>query len=279
VPGSDPTHGLRRYPRDLLKSPEDIRDATLAVARGAGTVTAPRGHAAFTADSGSGGFAGILGHGGGVLVLLLAAAFGWGALHALSPGHGKSMVAAYLVGTRGSVRDAVALGATVTVAHTAGVIALGLVALSLSAWILPEHLYPWLNLAAGLLVVGVGLRVLRGRLRHAREHHHHHHHHHGRSSILALGASAGLIPCPTALVVLLGAISQHRVGLGLILIVAFSAGLAATLTGLGIAVVHASRALARLRAPQRLAGSLSAASAGLIVIVGAVLTAQAVPQL
>jgi ABC-type nickel/cobalt efflux system permease component RcnA len=280
VPGSDPTHELRRYPRDLLKSPEDIRDARLAVSRGTGTVTAPGGRAAFSSDSGSGGFAGILDHGGGVLVLLLAAAFGWGALHALSPGHGKSMVAAYLVGTRGSVRDAVALGATVTVAHTAGVIALGLVALSLSAWILPEDLYPWLNLVAGLLVVGVGLRVLRSRLRHTRAHHHHHHHHrHPKGSILALGASAGLIPCPTALVVLLGAISQHRVELGLILIVAFSMGLAATLTGLGVAVVHASRALARLRVPGRLAGSLSAASAALIVIVGAVLTAQAVPQL
>jgi nickel/cobalt transporter (NicO) family protein len=247
-------------------------------------VTAPDGRKAFTSDSGSGGFAGILDHGGGVLVLLLAAAFGWGALHALSPGHGKSMVAAYLVGTRGSVRDAVVLGTTVTVTHTAGVIALGFVALGLSAWILPEHLYPWLNLVAGLMVVGVGLRVLRSRLRHARAHHHHHdhghdHHHHARGSILALGASAGLIPCPTALVVLLGAISQHRVGLGLVLIVAFSAGLAATLTGLGIAVVHASRALARLRVPGRLAGSVSAASAGLIVLIGAVLTAQAVPQL
>jgi ABC-type nickel/cobalt efflux system permease component RcnA len=156
------------------------------------------------------------------------------------------------------------------------VIALGFVALGLSAWILPEDLYPWLNLVAGLMVVGVGLRVLRSRLRHT---HHHHHHHPPKGSILALGASAGLIPCPTALVVLLGAISQHRVGLGLVLIVAFSAGLAATLTGLGIAVVHASRALTRLRVPGRLAGSVSAASAGLIVLVGTVLTAQAVPQL
>jgi ABC-type nickel/cobalt efflux system permease component RcnA len=277
VPASDPTRELRRYPRDLLKSPEDVRDARLAVARGAGTVAAPDGRRAFASDSGSGGFAGILDHSGGVLVLLLAAAFGWGALHALSPGHGKSMVAAYLVGTRGSVRDALLLGGTVTVAHTAGVFALGFVALALSAWILPEHLYPWLNLVAGLMVVGVGLRVLRGRLRHV--HHHHHHHHHHRGSILALGASAGLIPCPTALVVLLGAIAQHRVGLGLVLIVAFSAGLATTLTGLGIAVVHASRALARLRVPGRLAGSVSAASAALIVVVGTVLTAQAVPHL
>jgi ABC-type nickel/cobalt efflux system permease component RcnA len=294
VPASDPTRELRHYPRDLLKSPEDVRDARLVVAVGAGTVVAPDGRKAFTSDSGSGGFAGILDHGGGVLVLLLAAAFGWGALHALSPGHGKSMVAAYLVGTRGSVRDAVLLGTTVTVTHTAGVFALGFVALALSALILPEHLYPWLNLASGLMVVGVGLRVLRSRLRHTHAHHHHHDHahgdgdaaghghgghDHGRGSILALGASAGLIPCPTALVVLLGAISQHRVGLGLVLIVAFSAGLAATLTGLGIAVVHASRALSRLRVPGRLAGSVSAASAGLIVLVGTVLTAQAVPQL
>lgn len=288
VPASDPTRELRHYPRDLLKSPEDVRDARLLVARGAGTVAAPGGRRAFTSDSGSGGFAGILDRGGGVLVLLLAAAFGWGALHALSPGHGKSMVAAYLVGTRGSVRDAVLLGTTVTVTHTAGVIALGFVALGLSAWILPEHLYPWLNLVAGLMVVTVGLQVLRGRLKHAHAHRHGQHHHHhghdhdhaaGRRSILALGASAGLIPCPTALVVLLGAISQHRVGLGLVLIVAFSAGLATTLTGLGIAVVHASRALARLRVPGRFAGSVSAASAGLIVLVGAVLTAQAVPNL
>jgi ABC-type nickel/cobalt efflux system permease component RcnA len=287
VPGSDPTRELRHYPRDLLSSPADIRDASLTVAAGSGTVAAPDGRSGFKTGEGSAGFAGLLEHDGGVLILLLAAAFGWGALHALSPGHGKSMVAAYLVGTRGSVRDAVALGATVTVAHTAGVIALGLVALLLSAWILPEDLYPWLNLVAGLLVVGVGVRVLRMRLRsreHAHRHHHDHGHHHhhphsDRRSILALGASAGLIPCPTALVVLLGAISQHRVGLGLVLIVAFSAGLAATLTGLGIAVVHASRALSRFNVSGRLAGSASAVSAALIVVVGAALTLQAVPQL
>ena len=100
-----------------------------------------------------------------MLVLLLLAAFGWGAVHALSPGHGKAMVAAYLVGTRGSTRDAILLGATVTVTHTAGVVALGVVALGLSAWILPEQLYPWLTLVSGLLVVGVGAAVLRGRLR------------------------------------------------------------------------------------------------------------------
>ncbi len=283
VPAADPTGGLRRYPKDLLHSPADIRTARLRVTPGTGTLTAPGAAPVAVGGRGSGGFAGLLDDGRGVIVLLLAAAFGWGALHALSPGHGKSMVAAYLVGTRGSVRDAIVLGATVTVAHTAGVIALGVIALALSQWILPEDLYPWLNLVAGLLVVSVGVQVLRKRMRkvahhHAHEHGHDHHHEH-KGSILALGASAGLIPCPSALVVLLGAISQHRLALGLVLILAFSAGLAATLTGLGIAVVKASQALARLRVPGRLAGAAPAFSAALIVVIGAVLTARAVPLL
>src|SRR5205085_5402125 len=114
-------------------------------------------------------------------LLLLVLDFAWGAAHALSPGHGKSMVAAYLVGTRGRPRHALALAATVTITHTAGVFALGFVTLALSSVIVPERLYPWLNLASGVLVIGVGLGVLRGRLRHARQHahgHDHHHHHH-----------------------------------------------------------------------------------------------------
>jgi ABC-type nickel/cobalt efflux system permease component RcnA len=252
------------------------------VTPGTGTLTAPGAAPVAVGGRGSGGFASVLQDGGGVIVLLLAAAFGWGALHALSPGHGKSMVAAYLVGTRGSVRDAVVLGGTVTVAHTAGVIALGVIALALSQFILPEQLYPWLNLVAGLMVVTVGIQVLRRRLKRAHHHHHHdhhHHHHEHRGSILALGASAGLIPCPSALVVLLGAVSQHRLALGLVLILAFSAGLATTLTSLGIAVVKASQLLGRLRVPGRLSGTAPAISAALIVVIGAVLTAKAVPTL
>jgi ABC-type nickel/cobalt efflux system permease component RcnA len=284
VSSEDPTGGLRTYPKSLLQSPLDERSAELRVRPGAGTVTAPRtpgGKLETTKDRGGDGFAGVFADaasGRGVLLLLLLIAFGWGALHALSPGHGKAMVAAYLIGTRGTARHAAGLGAIVTVTHTIGVFALGLVTLLLSQYILPEDLYPWLNLTAGLLVVGVGVQVLRSRVKHA---HHHHHHHDAPSkrSILALGASAGLIPCPTALVVLLGAISQHQLALGLVLIVAFSAGLAATLTGLGIAVVKASQALARLRVPGRLAGVAPAVSAALIVVIGAVLTAQAVPQL
>src|SRR5207249_3940378 len=109
-----------------------------------------------------------------VLLAFLLAAFGWGALHALSPGHGKAMVAASLVGTRGTARQAVLLGATVTVTHTIGVFALGLVTLALSDFILPEDLYPWLNLVAGAMVVGVGVAVLRSRMRHAHPHAHPH---------------------------------------------------------------------------------------------------------
>ena len=270
VPASDPTNGLRVYPEDLLKSPADVRAARLDARPGAGTLTRPTASAAVTGDVDARrrGFTKIFGDaaaGEGVLLLLLLAAFGWGAVHALSPGHGKAMVAAYLVGTRGRPRHAVALGGIVTVTHTAGVFALGAITLALSQYILPEDLYPWLNLVSGLLVVVVGVGVLRSHLRRRRRRHapprsrprapHHHHDHdhgHGHShlpqepgmrGLLAMGAAAGLIPCPSALVVLLGAVAQDQIALGMLLIVAFSAGLAVTLTALGLAVVLASRAL------------------------------------
>lgn len=305
----DPTSGLRAYPKDTLASPLDQRAATFAVAPGGGTVKAPippADYRATTTDRSGDGFAGVFADaaaGNGVLVLLLLVAFGWGALHALSPGHGKAMVAAYLIGTRGTARHAVSLGAIVTITHTIGVFTLGFVTLLLSQYILPEDLYPWLNLTAGLLVLLVGLGVLRSRVRYARAHrshaHHDHHadgHHHDHGDhgehghghdvpdrvtwrgLVGMGAAAGLIPCPSALVVLLGAIAQHQVGLGLLLIVAFSFGLAVTLTALGIGVVYAKRALTRVRVPGRLVTALPAASAVLIVGVGMVLTAQAIPK-
>jgi nickel/cobalt transporter (NicO) family protein len=285
VPSADPTRGLRVYPTALLSTPAHRTVARLDVEAGDGTVTAPKLDATGTqttrGHSAGDGFAGIFSDaasGQGVLLFLLLAAFGWGAVHALSPGHGKAMVAAYLVGTRGTARDALGLGLTVTVTHTIGVFALGVVTLALSAYVLPEDLYPWLNLASGLLVLAVGGAVLRSRVRKARHHHAHHHHHHApitRRGLLAMGASAGLIPCPSALVVLLGAIAQHEVALGLLLIVAFSAGLAATLSALGIAVVHAGRLTARISPDDRLVAVLPAASALVIVAAGTLLTAQA----
>jgi nickel/cobalt transporter (NicO) family protein len=284
APSRDPTGGLRRYPDDLLNSPLDRRDAAFTVRPGDGTLVAPRTENGDFATTGneSDGFARLFERaatGEGVLLLLLLAAFGWGAVHALSPGHGKAMVAAYLVGTKGRPRHAIALGATVTVAHTIGVFALGLVTLALSQYVLPEDLYPWLNLAAGLLVVGIGAAVLRSRVRHQRHEQHHHDHHHGVTTrgLLGMGAAAGLIPCPSALVVLLAAVSQHEIALGMLLIVAFSLGLAGTLTALGLVVVYARRLVPHGRLP-RLARALPAASALLIVGVGCVLTLNAVPE-
>ena len=319
VTSADPTRRLRVYPTALLASPANRTVAHLRVSPGSGTVTAPRGDGGAgttTTDRGAGDRFGSVferaAAGQGVLALLLLAAFGWGAVHALSPGHGKAMVAAYLVGARGTARHAVALGLTVTVTHTIGVFALGAVALALSAYVLPEDLYPWLNLVSGLLVLGVGASVVRARVRRARtpdhghdhahghDHHHEHghhghghehgHHDHGHGhhdhgdlrprALLAMGASAGLIPCPSALVVLLGAVAQHQIGLGMVLIVAFSAGLAATLTGLGLLVVAAGRVSTRLSGARagRVLTVLPALSAIAIVAVGLALTAQAVPK-
>jgi ABC-type nickel/cobalt efflux system permease component RcnA len=230
-----------------------------------------------------------------LLLSLLIAAF-WGAAHALTPGHGKAMVAAYLVGTKGTPRHAFMLGGTVTVAHTAGVFALGFVTLGLSAFIVPEQLYPWLTLVSGLLVVLVGASVLRQRLRsrghdhhhddhhdHHHEHAHGHHHHHDgdgaltSKGILGVGIAAGLLPCPSALVVLLSAIALHRIGLGLALIVAFSVGLAATITAIGLVAVLARRTFGRLSLNGPVVRALPAASAALILVVGVVITARALP--
>lgn len=327
TPTGDPTEGLRRYPQDILNSPLNRTEASFRVREGDGTLVAPRsegGDLSTTRDATGEDFASVFedaATGDGVLVLLLLAAFGWGALHALSPGHGKAMVAAYLAGTRGTARHAVGLGVIVTVTHTIGVFALGIVALSLQQFILPEDIYPWLTLVSGLLVVVIGASVLRSRIRwgrartagiaagpdpspdaatrshddahaHAHAHDHGHAHEHGRDGghahhhmpdeitwrgVLAMGASAGLIPCPSALVVLLAAISQNELALGLLLIVAFSVGLAGTLTGLGLGVVYAKRLLPRLQFGGRLISALPAASAVVIVLVGLALTVRAVP--
>jgi ABC-type nickel/cobalt efflux system permease component RcnA len=297
APSSDPTGGLRHYPQDSLSSPLDERTATLSVQPGNGRLTAPHGPGGRTETTGNranDGFAGVFADaasGHGALIFLLLAALAWGAVHALSPGHGKTMVAAYLVGTRGTARHALALGATVTVTHTAGVFALGLVTLGLSQYVLPEQLYPWLNLASGLLVVLVGAGVLRSRVRRLRAQAHadahgpgHHDHGHGPEDLtwrglLGMGASAGLIPCPSALVVLLAAIAQHQVALGLLMIVAFSLGLAGTLTALGLLVVLGGRMASRLRVPAAFGAALPAVSAVVIVAAGFVLTVRALPQL
>jgi nickel/cobalt transporter (NicO) family protein len=312
VPATDPTDGLRAYPQSLLSSPPSQRRATFEVRPGTGMVTAPSGLSGeVTTDRSLDGFANALAGAdarGLLILLLLGAAFGWGALHALSPGHGKALVAGYLVGARGTPRHAAILGLTVTATHTVSVFALGLVTLAASEYVLPEQLYPWLGAVSGLLVAAIGVAVMRSRFRrwravraleagdrstaHGPDHDHSHsarshHHPHGpitMRGLIGLGVSGGIVPCPSALVVLIAAISQHRLGFGMILIVAFSLGLAATLTAVGLAVIYGGRLVARLRPERRIfgsrvAGALPAISASVIVVAGVLITIRAVPGL
>jgi nickel/cobalt transporter (NicO) family protein len=287
---------LRAYPSSLLDSPLDVSMARARIAPGETAGAPPRlsSGRAFDAparvDSRSeSGFAELITEDDlslGVVLIALTVALFWGAAHALTPGHGKAIVAAYLVGTRGNARHAFLLGGIVTVTHTIGVFALGLVTLALSEFVVPEQLYPWLNLVSALLVVGVGLAVLRARYRHAHAHRHGHHHHHqehkeeqGLRGLVAVGVSGGILPCPTALVVLLAAISLHRVGYGLLLIVAFSIGLASVVTAIGLVAVTAKRAFSHLRLDGPLVRALPAVSALVVLGLGVAMTARAIPQL
>jgi nickel/cobalt exporter len=281
APSTSSSDRLRRYPNGERL---DVASATAAVVPSAAAgvapaVDRPRREESLVASELTPGF---------VLAALALALF-WGAAHALGPGHGKAIVAGYLVGARGTARHAVLLGAIVTVTHTLGVFALGLVALALSSVLLPEQLYPWLTLVSGLLVVAVGAGILRSRLAHARAHakhdHHHHHDHdhdHGDLSarnLLGVGISGGIVPCPTALVVLLAAIGAQRVGFGLLLIVAFSLGLAASITGIGLLAVGAKQLFARVRFDGTVVRALPAASAFLVLALGVVMTVRALGPL
>jgi ABC-type nickel/cobalt efflux system permease component RcnA len=252
----------------------------------------------------------------GTIILGLAVAFGFGAIHALSPGHGKTIVAAYLVGSRGTPRHAAILGGTVTFTHTISVFFLGLVTLFLSKYVLPETIYPVLGTISGLSIVWIGGTLFFKRYRkafgketaHTHDHHHGHHHHdhhhhphdhhHGAfthdhgdghvhthvpegdvamSSLIALGASGGLVPCPSALVLLLSSVALGRVGVGLILMVAFSAGLAAVLTAIGLIVLYAKNLLPDTEKTSRNAifRYLPVASAAIITCAGVLMTAVA----
>jgi ABC-type nickel/cobalt efflux system permease component RcnA len=225
----------------------------------------------------------------GIILIALAVAVGLGAFHALEPGHGKTLVAAYLVGSRGTVKHAFLLGLIVTAAHTAGVYLLGAVTLYASQYIVPEQLYPWLGVISGVMIASLGAVLLVRRYRgkdglsshhyhhhagdshgspdHDYHHHHHHqhrdhdhshdhnhtHHHHGFNQrvslreLLTLGISGGIVPCPAALVVLLSAVSMQRIGFGLLLIVAFSIGLAAVLIAIGLLMVYARDFMSRFQ--------------------------------
>jgi nickel/cobalt exporter len=282
------SHELRAYPRDLLQSPLDVTHVHAQLApTGAPPPSLSSGRSLAAPDRvADAGFASLVDDdlSAGVLLLSLALALFWGAAHALSPGHGKAIVAGYLVGTRGTARHAALLGLVVTVTHTIGVFALGGATLALSRFVVPEQLYPWLNLCAALLVVAVGTTVLRSRFVHHRAHRHGHghHHHHGYEgglrSLVATGVSGGILPCPSALVVLLGAISLHRVGYGLLLIVAFSVGLAAAITAIGVVAVSAKSLFSRTTFEGPLVRALPTVSALVVLGLGIAMTLRALPK-
>ncbi len=200
----------------------------------------------------------------GIVVLALAIAVSLGAFHALEPGHGKTVVAAYLVGARGTAWHAVVLGLIVTVSHTAGVYVLGAVTLFASRYVVPERLYPWLAVGSGVVIAIVGFTLFLRRYGgheppHAHhhgpgEHGHEHGHGHGHGehavtvpALVGLGVTGGIVPCPAALVVLLSSLALNRIGFGLLLIVAFSVGLAAVLIAIGLLMVYARRFMARFQ--------------------------------
>ena len=356
---TSPSYRLTNYPTDLLTSPLDQRETVIGftpVASAAQNETVmPSAQNASVLKDRNDAFTSLILMDEitlPTLLLALAISFIWGAMHAMTPGHGKTVVGAYLVGSRGTPKHALYLGLTTTVAHTLGVFIFGLITLFAAQYILPETLFPWMTLLSGLFVVGIGLNLFIERFKasgmgnwlqrlksdrvksvqiysrlqhkqatamhashkyvltlpqerhhshyfddhphgneihaHAHDHPHHdhaHHHSHGHGhnahshlppepetvtwrSLLALGISGGLLPCPSALVVLLGAIALNRIGLGLILVFAFSLGLAGALTVIGLAFLYTGKFLERFPSQGRLINILPAFSALFISLIG-----------
>jgi nickel/cobalt transporter (NicO) family protein len=342
APSAGVSDELRKYPSDMLSSPLDIREAKFTLVPGEGSVAdGTVGQAARSFDTSNYGFKtngyisrlyawlnsliSFTSPSPIVILISLLAALLWGALHAFTPGHGKTVVAAYLVGDRGTARHAAFLGLTVTLTHTLGVFALGGVAMYLTRYILPEALFPWLSVVSGLLVVVIGLSLLFSRSRglgagsgkvhhtqtehadgahthshvhsvhsHSHSGHEHTHSHDGHThshlppgadgskvsirTLVALGVSGGLVPCPAALVLLLSAISLGRLGFGMVLVVAFSVGLAIVLTGIGILMIYAKRLFERFSFETRVPRLLPVASALVISLAGVVILVGSLKQ-
>jgi nickel/cobalt transporter (NicO) family protein len=409
---------LKAYPEDLLAAPLNERQAELSYTMGAMPANAKalltrEGRAVAPSRDRFAELIAVKELTLPVALLGLLIAMFLGGVHAMSPGHGKTVVGAYLVGSRGTPKHAAFLGLTVTITHTLGVFALGIVTLFASQYVVPEKLFPIISLLSGLIILGLGLSLFVQRLRvalgtasadhhhthdheHPHDHDHHHshdhlhdhdhqhdhshdhehqhdhdhshshdevhspaHHTHSREpkyslaraheqqthsqdeaqahspghshdhhthshedketdnqlrttdyglrttdsivhshdggkphshlppgmdgspitwkSLLALGISGGLLPCPSALVVLLSAISMQRTGYGLLLVIAFSLGLAATLTGVGLMFLFAGKLLKRPANAKnnQLVKILPVLSAFVIACAGAVICYQA----
>jgi len=247
-----------------------------------------------------------------MIAAAIGIAFALGAAHALTPGHGKTIVAAYLVGSRGTLKHAAFLGGMVTFTHTITVFLLGLATLFLFQYVVPQKVTQILGAISGLSIVAIGAWMLWKRARGSSHTHHHHHphdhdhahdHHHDHdhahpqdhthshhehsapghshlpdevswSGLVALGASGGLVPCESALVLLLSAIALRRVGLGLLLLVAFSLGLAIVLMAIGMLVIYAKHLLpeSKKSASNPFFRWLPVASAAVVMMLGFLMT-------
>ena len=317
VPAQSVSERLTDYPKASRSAPLDVREATLRATAGGPAAGFPSGgpDVGATATSsrrlGAGstsGFPSLITRGelsawAIVLSLLLSIAFG--AVHALSPGHGKTLMAAYLVGAGGRARQAIVVGGAVAVMHTASVLGLGVLILSLERTFSPDRIYPWLGLASGLVAIALGAVLLVQRLgvwgnarrADAPEHHHGNGGDHGhaqapgghahvaasspvlsRKGLTALAVAGGLLPSPTAVLVLLSAVSFGRVAFGLSLIAGFSLGLASALIVVGLVTLRA-RDVVSNRLSSNLARLLPVLSAAVVGVVGVVLTVRGVVQL
>ncbi len=325
VPAQSASAELTRYPQDLLTSPLDQRAASMRVVVGDGTVSGPaatsaRAGSTSTADRLTASFTDLVAArdlGLGFALLALGISVLLGGAHAFAPGHGKTLMAAYLIGQRSSLREVGIIGLTVTLTHTAGVLVLGtlLSALALTA---PARIYAWLGLASGLLLLLIGFNLLRQARRRAgkpslperavelvgagtdqapalplaHDHHQgHDHHHHGHApdhehghqhgegvthshgwggththpapatsarGMIAVGFAGGMVPSPSALVVLIGGIALGRAWFGVLLVVGYGVGMALALIGTGLALAHARDFLDRWAGdPRRRAGGRS----------------------
>jgi ABC-type nickel/cobalt efflux system permease component RcnA len=303
APTQDLTNGLRDYPQDRLQTPlqrsrvsfvmQQMEGASAAGNSLRGTGVTAAGWIATVKNTYIDQALGRRELSVGAIAFALVVALAWGAAHALSPGHGKTLVAAYLIGQRATVGRALLLGLTTTVTHTAGVVALGAVSAAASELLPIEAVLPWIESLAGLMVIALGaslgwrrVRALRSARRDATLHASInplalHDHGDGRMhshlplaqasarSLIALGVSGGLLPCPSALLLLLGAVAFNRAAFGLGLVLAFSAGLAGTLTAIGIGMVKARQWMER--ASHR--GWLAAAARGPVLSLAPVLSA------
>jgi nickel/cobalt exporter len=281
VPIASISKRLRVYPDDLLASPPDVRTASfrfgLGTQKQGSAVEVPGSSRSLPTDAPLADLAASPRITPVVVLVALLGAAGLGALHALSPGHGKTITAAYLAGSGAGARQAIRLGVAVSLMHTVSVAVVGVLILLAERTFPAEVVYSWLGLLAGVAATSLGGWLLVTRLwspARASEHLHPHAPL-SRPTLTALAASGGLLPSPSALIVLVASVSLGRVLLGVGLIVAFSLGLAGALASIGMLAVRVRDVLLR-RYWFRAAKVLPVVSAAAVLLVGVFLVTKAV---